>query len=584
MRKKLPVINRKFLSMKTLLRIFSIALIAGAALVSCGKITPTGGNEQGGETPGGETGGDDNPGGNTDPNVPPRVIIISFDNNATRTYLDGGKPYFSNNDEILLAQKEGGAEPQICTVSVDGGIASITVPGTLKGTLTAVYPKDAAKVESNQIVGIKVPSVQTGLFKDANICMVDIKETDSRVVFQNQIALIAVKVPENTDHIEVTSLCEITEDYISNYFKGERGTIRKAINTDSSKQYTTIVRSGQSYGLNSGSGDYDEDTYYVAVLTENKTSSVDVNTNVKLIDLNFDILYKDSGNNDIRMMGGFPPMQVFKNIENFGYKLGEYPGVSDTRFIHAVVNSIYNLPISFLHEYVVVKGFKMATMNVGAGKPEEPGEYFFWAGLDGHKLVNGQWNKFSDDAIFDTYLEDNWKDCFSPYNTPYSSDVETDDSCTYYRYYDEKETVLSLWDDAAYVNWGGAWRMPTLDDMTKVIRKETQFVLYNETNHSFELSVDGKLLIFPESGYAEESACKTDEETLLWLSTVDTDEPQWAYQISICPDVEGYNIALESYYRYCGANIRPVSGTPLAGSDVDADITGSLGPIGKTEL
>lgn len=323
-RKKLPVINIQDLNMKSLLRIFSIALISGAALVSCGKITPTGGNGQGGDTPGTETGGGDEPGGNTDPDVTPRVIIISFDTDATRTELIGDKPHFTDGDQILLAQKDGEAQAQPCRVNVDGGIASITVPGSLTGTLTAVYPVAAAKrnaSNSNKIDGIIVPSVQTGLFKDANICMVDILETDTRVAFKNQTALVAVKVPENTDYIEVTSLYEITEETFGNFnfLTGERGTTRKAINSDSSEQnkYTTIVRAtNQSYGLNSGSGDYDEDTYYVAVLTD-YLGDDEFNTNVKLIDLNFDILCKDSGNNDIRMMGGFPPIQVFKKLFKF---------------------------------------------------------------------------------------------------------------------------------------------------------------------------------------------------------------------------------------------------------------------------
>ena len=558
--------------MKSLLRIFSIALIVCVAVVSCGKITPTGGNEQGGDTPGSQPGGGEEQGGNTDPDATPRVIIISFDTKSTRTELDGGKPHFVNGDVILVAQKDGEAVPQRCTVCVDGGIASITVPGSLTGTLTAVYPADAAKMDatnSNKIDGIIVPSVQTGLFKDANICMVDILETDTRVVFKNQIALIAVKVPESTDYIEVTSLYEISEDTFGSYFTGKRGTTRKAINSDSSEQnkYTTIVRAAnQSYGLNCGKGDYYSDTYYVAVLTEDKSTSVE-NTNVKLIDLNFDILYKDSGNNDIHMMGGFPPMQVFKNIENLGYILGVYPGVSDTRYIHAVASSIYNLPISFLHEYVVVKGFKMATMNVGAGNPVESGEYFFWAGLDGHKFINGQWNKFSDDAIFDYYA--NWEDCFSPYNTPYT--IVDGDEYTCYRYDANAETVLSLWDDAAYVNWGGAWRMPTLDDMTHLIKNGSQSISYVDGH--FEFSVDGKSFIFPESGYGEGTGCKYDK-TRLWLSTVDSEKQ--AYDITIAADgTDSYYISVgdfnDSFLRCAGLNIRPVSGTPSEEPDEPDD-------------
>ena len=78
-------------------------------------------------------------------------------------------------------------------------------------------------------------------------------------------------------------------------------------------------------------------------------------------------------------------------------------------------------------------GIKWATCNVGAETPEEYGDYFAWGETEP-----------KDYYYWDTYKY---------YNGSY-------DTMTKYSTKDYK-TTLELSDDAARVNWGGAWRMPT---------------------------------------------------------------------------------------------------------------------------
>ncbi|MBR5323296.1 MAG: hypothetical protein IKV14_00570 [Muribaculaceae bacterium] len=92
------------------------------------------------------------------------------------------------------------------------------------------------------------------------------------------------------------------------------------------------------------------------------------------------------------------------------------------------------------HEYVDLGlSVKWATCNVGATTSEEYGDYFAWG----------------ETSPKTTY---NW----STYKYCNGSSITMTKYCTdsYYGTVDNK-TTLELSDDAARVNWGGKWRMPT---------------------------------------------------------------------------------------------------------------------------
>ena len=86
------------------------------------------------------------------------------------------------------------------------------------------------------------------------------------------------------------------------------------------------------------------------------------------------------------------------------------------------------------HKYVDLGlSVKWATMNVGATTPEGYGDYFAWG----------------ETSTKDTY---NWSTYFDT----------NDGGNTFTKYNNEGgKTVLDPEDDAAYVNWGDSWRMPT---------------------------------------------------------------------------------------------------------------------------
>ena len=99
------------------------------------------------------------------------------------------------------------------------------------------------------------------------------------------------------------------------------------------------------------------------------------------------------------------------------------------------------------HEFVDLGlSVKWATCNIGAKTPEEYGDYFAWG--ETSPKSNYEWYNLK-------YCNDNNGDSFSKYNIS------------------DNRTVLELNDDAAHVNWGGNWRMPTDSNFHELLDKCT---------------------------------------------------------------------------------------------------------------
>ena len=98
-----------------------------------------------------------------------------------------------------------------------------------------------------------------------------------------------------------------------------------------------------------------------------------------------------------------------------------------------------------------------ATTNIGAENPEDYGYYFWWGDTIGYKYENNTW--VASDGSSSNFS-------FSGGNTPthnkISSTLQTEGWIT-------GDGVLAPEHDAAHVQWGGAWRMPTLDELGGLI-------------------------------------------------------------------------------------------------------------------
>lgn len=114
---------------------------------------------------------------------------------------------------------------------------------------------------------------------------------------------------------------------------------------------------------------------------------------------------------------------------------------------------------------------KWATTNIGANNPEDYGDSFAWGEVT--PKTEGSW---------DTYK---WYD---------------QGSLTKYCAEDNK-TILDLEDDAAYVNWGCDWRMPTLDELYDLLSKcSWSRTTRNGVNGYQVTGTNGNSIFLPSSG------------------------------------------------------------------------------------
>ncbi len=119
------------------------------------------------------------------------------------------------------------------------------------------------------------------------------------------------------------------------------------------------------------------------------------------------------------------------------------------------------------HEYVdlgLPSGTLWATCNVGANSPEECGDYFAWGETEPKSTYSWSTYKWCNGS-FDTMT----KYCI---DSRYGNDGFTDG-----------KTELDLEDDAAYVNWGSDWRMPSFEQQIELREQCTmEWTTLNGTN------------------------------------------------------------------------------------------------------
>ena len=114
------------------------------------------------------------------------------------------------------------------------------------------------------------------------------------------------------------------------------------------------------------------------------------------------------------------------------------------------------------HDYVdlgLTSGTRWATANVGAKTPQDYGNYYAWGETTTKETYN--WSTYK----YGTYNYDGDYSKLTKYNST------------------DTKTTLDLSDDAAYVNWGGKWRMPT-EEQRDELRNECYWVWTENYNNS----------------------------------------------------------------------------------------------------
>ena len=173
------------------------------------------------------------------------------------------------------------------------------------------------------------------------------------------------------------------------------------------------------------------------------------------------------------------------------------------------------------YEYVdlgLPSGLKWATHNIGATSPEEYGDYFAWG------------------EVFtkDEYTEAN--------------------SLTYGKPMDD---ISGTQYDAATINWGGDWRMPTETEMQELIDYCTCTWTTQNGVYGFKVTskTNGNSIFLPAAGNRSGSLLyDAGGHGSYWSSVPHENGDDGAYGLHINSVIHG----MYGYYRYYGRSVRPV--------------------------
>ena len=208
--------------------------------------------------------------------------------------------------------------------------------------------------------------------------------------------------------------------------------------------------------------------------------------------------------------------------------------------VNAVIDIILNPVVVEEHEWVdlgLPSGTLWATCNIGANSPEEYGDYFAWGETEPK----------------DNYDLSSYKWCNG--NLSMLTKYCTKSTFGYNGFVDNK-TELDPEDDAAYVNWGSSWRMPTTEQLQELIDNcSSVWTTQNGVNGRFFTGPNGNTTFWPAAGSRSAGS----------LSYVDSVGGYWSRRIfSIGPYSAYYlyfdsgNVGGRSIYRHYGYAVRAI--------------------------
>ena len=189
------------------------------------------------------------------------------------------------------------------------------------------------------------------------------------------------------------------------------------------------------------------------------------------------------------------------------------------------------------HDYVdlgLPSGTLWATCNVGANSSEEYGDYFAWGETEpksDYSWSTYKWSNGSDETL-----------------TKYCTDSS-------YGKVDNK-TTLELADDVAHVKWGGAWRMPTLEEQRELQDNCTwTWTKVNGVNGYTVTGPNGNSIFLPAAGYRYNSALLTaGSHGIFWSSSLYADISVTANDMGFISNYVGCG----DFDRCGGLSVRPV--------------------------
>ena len=189
------------------------------------------------------------------------------------------------------------------------------------------------------------------------------------------------------------------------------------------------------------------------------------------------------------------------------------------------------------HEWVDLGlSVKWATCNIGAESPEDYGDYFAWGETE--PKSDYSWSTYK-------HCDNGSSSKLTKYNV--GSSWGTVDN----------KTTLELEDDAARVNWGGSWRMPTRAEQDELREKctWTWTTLNGIKGYKMTSKSNGNSIFLPAAGYRNGTdVFPAGSYGVYWSSSLSSDGPFHAYFLDFYSDY----VYWDGYDRYYGHAVRAV--------------------------
>ena len=221
------------------------------------------------------------------------------------------------------------------------------------------------------------------------------------------------------------------------------------------------------------------------------------------------------------------------------------------------------------HEYVDLGlSVKWATCNIGANSPEEYGDYFAW----GETVTKKNY-----------YGEENYKWGNYVYNDGYGN-MKYTKYCTDSTYgYVDNKVVLDKEDDAAYVHWGGDWRMPTIKELNELIERCTWKTLYKNGVFGYQVTgSNGNSIFLPAGGRMIDGESYDEEDKEIGVAG-------WYWTSTLNASFCGYILWFDKdiWFNECGGrdsglSIRPVYGSRVEETTLPTVVTNAVTQITET--
>ena len=184
-------------------------------------------------------------------------------------------------------------------------------------------------------------------------------------------------------------------------------------------------------------------------------------------------------------------------------------------------------------------GTKWTCCNVGANTPAESGGYFAWGETTTKSYYtnyNYKWFISGDDHNISKYCR--------------NSDYGTVDG----------RTELEPEDDAAYVNWGSEWRIPSVYQFIELLNNCTdEWTKVNGVDgYLFRSNTNDRAVFFPAAGwYSTHGLYGLGSNGAYWCRTYNSSKSKWAHCLGIQYGNMGY-LNTSNFARQNGCNVRAV--------------------------